>query len=117
MRQRSRRYSSGLSGIAVGAEQEVGTGGGVASLVDVGGVRRGVMACGEEACSREEEPGWAMAVVGSDVPGGCVGLPIGLSPFVSRLRMDPIGKKGLSFEVLITASGEGTVKSGQMSKK
>jgi hypothetical protein len=81
MRQRSRRYSSGLSGIAVGAEQEVGTGGGVASLVDVGGVRRGVMACGEEACSREEEPGWAMAVIGSDVPGGCVG--IGLSPFVS----------------------------------
>ncbi len=49
-----------------------------------------------------------MAVVGSDVPGGCVGLPVGLSPFVSRLRMV---EKGLSFfEVLITGSGEGTVK-------
>ena len=40
-----------------------------------------------------------------------VGLPVGLSPFIGRLKMDPIAEEGLSFfEVLITASGEGTVK-------
>ena len=58
--------------------------GGAAFFVDVCGVWREVLACGEEACSREEELGLA------GVPEGCVRLFVGLSPFVSPnfLRVD-----------------------------
>ena len=68
--------------------------------VDVCGVWREVLACGEDACSREEEHGLA---VDPGVPEGCVRSFVGLSPFVSfnLLRVD--SRKIFAFEVLITA--------------
>jgi len=70
--------------MVVGAESNVGTGGGAAFVVDVCSGWREVLACGEEACSREEELGLA------GVPEGCVRLFVGLSAFVSPnvLRVD-----------------------------
>jgi hypothetical protein len=56
-----------VANIGVGAESKLGTGGGAASFVDVRGGWREVLACGEEACSREEE---LWAEVGNTVVGG-----------------------------------------------
>jgi hypothetical protein len=53
----------------VGAESTVGTGGGAAFSADVRCVWKEVLACEEEACSREEELGLA---VDPGVPEGCV---------------------------------------------
>jgi hypothetical protein len=70
IRQLSRQEPSWLgievADIVVGAESTVGTGGGAA---DVRCVWKEVLACEEEACSREEELGLA---VDPGVPEGCV---------------------------------------------
>lgn len=97
IRQLSRREPSWVetevATIAVGAESIVGTGGVAAFFADV---CCKVLACGEEACSREK-------AVDPGVPEGCVGLFVGLSAFVDHFNLiDP--KKGLSFEVLIRGS-------------
>jgi hypothetical protein len=65
IRQLSRREPSWLgievADIVVGAESTVGTGGGAAFSADVRCVWKEVLACEEEACSREEELGAEVA--------------------------------------------------------
>ena len=71
IRQLSQREPSWLeaevANILVCAEFNVGTGVGAAFFIDVRGGSREVLACGEEACSREEELG---AEIANTVAGG-----------------------------------------------
>jgi hypothetical protein len=136
IRQLSRRepswHKAEVANILVCAEFNVGTGVGAAFFVDVCGGSREVLACGEEACSREEELGAEIAntVVGgeskvgtgggaaffvdvcvwacsreesTDVPEGCVRSSVGLSPFVSPNLLRVDSMEDFAFEVCITA--------------
>ena len=74
-----------VANIGVGVESKLGTGGGAASFVDVRGGWREVLACGEEACSREEE---LWAEVANTVVGDESKVVTGGVAFVCGIRRE-----------------------------